>query len=85
LVGLGRPVGVDGAGALHSGCWGRAGDSTSLAAGSFLLLGRGGSGGGLWGAKTLRGLVVVHTTHVVEQVPSTGKSISRGGSFASLP
>lgn len=85
LVGLGRSVGVDGAGTLHGRCRGRAGDSTSLAAGSFLLLGRDDGRGGLWGAKALRGLVVVHAAHVVVQVPSTGESISSDGSFASVP
>lgn len=47
LVGLGRSVRVDRAGALHGGCRGWAGDSTSLAAGSFLLLGWGCGRGGL--------------------------------------
>lgn len=86
LVDLGRSVlGVDRAGALHGGRRGRAGNSTSLAAGSLLLLGWGAGWRGLWGAESLGGLVIMHTSHVVIKVPSTGKSISWGRSFTSLP
>lgn len=82
-------VGVDGAGALHG--WGRGGtrDTSPLAAGSrgrgILLLGWNGDRGSLGRAVALGGDVVVDTTHVVVQVPSTWESISGNRAFATLP
>lgn len=85
----GTGVGVDGAGALHGWGRGRTCDASSLAAGSrgrgILLLGWNGNWRSLGRAVALGGDVIVDTTHVVVQVPSTWESISRNGAFATLP
>lgn len=84
----GAGLGMDGTSALHGRCGSRIRDTSSpLAAGSLLLLGLWGKAGrrGLGGAVALRGCVVVHSSHVVEQVPSTRESKSGHGSVASFP
>lgn len=82
----GTGLGMDRAGALHGRGRGGARDSSLLAVDRLLLLGRGGAGWRRLGrAVALRGRVVVHPPHVVEQVPSTRESISGHGSLASFP
>lgn len=83
----GTGLGMNGASALHGR--GRSGirdASSSLAAGSVLLLGWWSDAGrrSLGGAVALRGSVVVDSPHVVVQVPSTRESKSNDGSITSF-
>lgn len=75
---------VRGSGPLH--CLRTRCTRHSALASASLLLFRGGNARGrvFWRARSLGRGVVVNTTHVVEEVPSTGESISRDGSVASF-
>lgn len=84
-------LGLSGSSPLH--CLSSGGAQNALLAtdGGILFLrglvigGAGGSHGrGLWGTGTLRRGVVVHSPHVVVEIPPTGKSVSRNRPVASF-
>lgn len=75
-------LGLGGTSALHGG--GSSDTSNSALASARLLLGRSSSGGSIRGAVPVRRGKVVHTSHVVEQIPSAGESVTRNRPVTTL-
>lgn len=80
----GVPLGRSRFGPLHGWCCDRLGDLSLAYAGRVLLLQNLASGICLWRTGLFGASVIMHSFHVVKEVPSPGKSISRNGPFTSF-